>query len=334
MCNYHHYNKNNDFLDYPIRALKFILKKLKIKKLFEENIRDPRKKIDDSDDSMDYSLTSLSMHALCTHLFRFPSKNKFHLHLKRKIASKALAKFNGTNKTCSPCPRTIDNVLLDLDVKDFLPILPAIFKRLIRQKIFQLHPEWIPNGEYAIGIDAQVSHTYKEHSQHPCQSCPFCLKRQRGDKIWYVHMELVASFIAPNGLQIPLLIHRIRARAEWGQLNDEEWKQECERTAFPLLLRDLKRQFPHLCFCIHLDSLYPTDNNFSLLKELKMGYSIVRKAKVLKTIGEDCDGLLKFSHPTQITKDTKRFKITQSYQFFNEVTYRDHSLSVIRLVAC
>lgn len=325
MCSYHQFNTNDNFVQFPIRVLRFILKKLKIAEFFKLNVKDPRPRVDD------YELSSLLMFALSTHLFRSSSKNEFHLHLKRERASRALAKFNGFEKDRCPCPRTIDDVIIDLNDKDFLPILPAIFKFLIRQKIFQLHPEWTPNGEYAIAIDAQATHTYSDHSQHPCQSCPFCLRRQRGEKVWYLHLDLVASFIAPNGLQIPLLVHRIKARPEWGQLSDEEWKQECERTAFPLLLRELKYQFPYLRFCIHLDSLYPTDNNFSLLEELKMGYSIVRKAKVLKTVGEDCDGLLKFSHPTQIAKEAKRFKIKQSYRFFNNVAYRGHSLSIIRL---
>lgn len=124
-----------------------------------------------------------------------------------------------------------------------------------RQRTFQLHPDFIPHGEYAVAIDAQVTHTYHEQSQHPCAQCPYCLKRTRGDKIWYLHYDLVASFIAPNGFQLPLLLHRIRARPEWGQLSDGEWKQECERSAFPILLRELRKRFPRLKFCIHLDAL-------------------------------------------------------------------------------
>jgi hypothetical protein len=322
----HNYNTNHpNFVEYPVRLLKFILNKLKINELFKFHVRDSRLRIDD------YELSHLLMHALYTHLFRSPSKNKFQLHLKRPSANKALAKFNGIEKEISPCTRTIDDVLLNLNPEDFLPILPAIFRFLCRQKIFQLHPEFIPQGEYAIAIDAQATHTYYESSQHPCQSCPYCLKRTRGDNVWYLHYDLVASFVAPTGLQIPLLFHRIRARPEWGNLGENEWKQECERTAFPWLLRELRRQFPHLRLCIHLDALYATDPNFSLLKELKMGYSIVRKVKVLKTIGEDCRGLKSLSLPLKASKENTRFKIRQNIHFFNDVTYRGHNLHIITL---
>ena len=126
-------------------------------------------------------------------------------------------------------------------------------------------------------------------------------------------------------------MHRIRARPEWGQLSDDKWKQECERSAIPFLLRELRKYFPRLKFSIHLDALYATEPMLHLLKELKMGYSIVRKAKVLKTVGEDCDGLQQYVVPVNVDKDTRRFNVHQKIHFFNQVAYRGHSLSVIRL---
>ena len=319
-----HTTNQQNFIEYPIRLLKFVLKKLKIRELFNRYVRDPRSRVDN------YDLTFLLMHGLFTHLFRSPSKHKFYLHLLKHSASAAVAKFNG-NKNCCPCTRTLDDVLINLNPDDFQPILPAIFRSLCRGKVFQLHPEFIPQGEYAVTIDAQVIHTYNGHSQHPCQSCPYCLKRTRGDKTWYLHCDLVASFVAPNGLQIPLLFHRIRARPEWGQLGEKRWKQECERTAFPILLKELRRQFPRLRMCIHLDALYATDANFTLLEELGMNYSIVRKAKVLKTVGEDCNGLERFCKPVQVDIEDRCFKIHQVIRFFNDLSYREHKLSVIQL---
>lgn len=315
---------NQYFGEYPIRLLKFVLKKLKIRELFRSHVRDPRSRVDE------YDLTSLLMHGLLTHLFRSPSKHKFQLNLLRPKASAAVAKFSD-NKDRSPCTRTLDDVIVNLNPEDFQPILPAIFRSLCRGKVFQLHPEFIPQNEYDIAIDAQVTHVYHESSQHPCRGCPYCLKRTRGDKIWYVHCDLVASFVAPNGLQIPLLFHRIRAQPEWGQLGEEKWKQECERTAFPIMLKELRRQFPRLRMCIHLDALYPTDANFTLLDELGMNYSIVRKAKVLKTIGEDCKGLERFCKPVQVNNEDKHFKIQQTIRFFNDIEYGKHNLSLIKL---
>jgi hypothetical protein len=323
-----HYSiKENNEIDFPVKWLKLIFNKLKIKDLFNKNVKDSRV-------NPRYSLVSLLMFSLSTHLFRSCSKNDFHQNFKRKSACKAMARFCDFNSDQCPCPRTVDDLLLNLKPEELLSILPSIFRHLIRQKVFQLHPEFIPQGEFAITIDAYATHTYYEHSQHPCKCCPYCLKRTRGDKVWYLHFDLVASFIAPNGFQIPLLFHRIRNRPEWGQLSDDKWKQECERTALPLLLRELRQQFPRLRLCIHMDALHATGPNLSLLKELKMGYSIVRKAKVLKTVGTDCEGLKKIQSTFQkvnIKKEDKRFNIQQEIYFFNDVQYREHSLSIIQL---
>lgn len=322
--------KSNSTIDdqynckYPIRLLKFVLRKLKIKGLFGKYIHDPRSRADT------YSLVFLLMHGLFTHIFRSPSKHHFQLNFLRPEASLAVAKFNGDHNQC-PCTRTVDDVFNELNSSDFLPILPAIFRLLCRKKAFQLHPEFTPQGEYEINIDAQVTHTYHDHSQHPCQSCPYCLKRTRGDKVWYLHLDVVAAFVAPNELQIPLIFHRIRARPEWGLLGEDVWKQECERTAFPFVIRELRHQFPRLPFCIHLDSLYATEPNLTLLKELKMGYSIVKKTTVLKTVGEDCEGLKLFSKPVEVDTEDKHFKIKQTIHFFNDVVYRQHNLSIIQL---
>src|ERR1700738_3300589 len=204
-ANLSHTTDSHSIDEYPIRLLKFVISRLKIRELFSKHIRDPRSRIDE------YDLTFLLMHGLLAHLFRSPSKHDFALNLLRSSTSRAVAEFNGNHNRC-PCTRTLDDVLVNLNPEDFQPILPAIFRSLCRGKVFQLHPEFIPQGEYAVTIDAQVIHTYNGHSQHPCQSCPYCLKRTRGDKTWYLHCDLVASFVAPNGLQIPLLFHRIRAR--------------------------------------------------------------------------------------------------------------------------
>jgi hypothetical protein len=312
------------FVEYPIRLLKFVLRKLKIRELFSKHVQDPRSRVDD------YGLAFLLMHGLLTHLFRSSSKHEFDLNLLRPKASAAIAKFNG-GKNQSPCTRTLDDLLINLKPEDFQPILPAIFRSLCRRKVFQLHPNFISQGEYDIAFDAHVTHVYHKNSQHPCQNCPYCLKRTRGDKIWYVHFDLVASFVAPNGLRIPLLFHRIRARPHFEELGEDKWKQECERTAFPILVKELRRQFPHLRMCIHLDSLYATDTNFTLLEGLKMDYSIVRKAKVLKTVGEDCEGLEKFYKPIQVKTENRRFKIQQMIHFLNDIEYRKHNLSLIKL---
>jgi hypothetical protein len=227
--------------------------------------------------------------------------------------------------------RTIDDLFLNIDIADLEPILPSIFQHLIKSKLFQLHPELIPNGTYSFCLDGHVSHTYHDKSQHPCQGCPYCLKRTREEKTWYVHCELVLTFIAPSGFQIPILIHRIKGNPEWGKLSENKLKQECERTAFPEIVQKLRKLFPRLKMHLLLDSLYATDPVFTLLNELHIGYSIVKKLKVLKSVGSDCEGLKILSEPIPSISEGHRFNIHQIFRIFNDIPYKEHKLSIIQL---
>lgn len=67
-----------------------------------------------------------------------------------------------------------------------------------------------------------------------------------------------------------------------------------------------------------------------MLKELRLGYSIVRKAKVLKTIGQDCEGLKTICTPVKESITEGRFKINRTLYFFNDITYRGHDLHIIQ----
>ena len=62
-----------------------------------------------------------------------------------------------------------------------------------------------------------------------------------------------------------------------------------------------------------------------------MNYSIVRKAKVLKTVGEDCRGLERFCKPVQVDNEDEHFKIRQIIRFFNDIAFKKHNLSLIEL---
>ncbi|MDR3623629.1 MAG: hypothetical protein P4L16_00610 [Chlamydiales bacterium] len=99
-------------------------------------------------------------------------------------------------------------------------------------------------------------------------------------------------------------LYSLKAHSEWGQLSDNEWKQECERTAFPFLLRELRHQFPRLRLCIHLDALYATDPNFILLKDkiLAKGYTIsfVMKQMILDLIYLSNTTLFEGKDPIQL----------------------------------
>lgn len=95
---------------------------------------------------------------------------------------------------------------------------------------------------------------------------------------------------------------------------------------------NLRKMLPRLPFCILLDPLYATDSCLALLKQLKMGYAIIQKKTVLKTVNEDCESLKPFIEPVNHTKVNGRFNVSQKIHVFNDVVYKGYHLNVIHLM--
>lgn len=319
------YNTNlENFVDIPARGLAFLLKKLHIYDLFKKHVKDGRTK------KGTYLAASLLMVALEMLLFRSPSKNAFYQNKKLGRASHyknlgALAQIEGD---LFPHSKTIDDVFLSLNPSDLEPILFFIFQKLCSSKLFSNHSCLKKNGNFCLSIDATGTHVYYPHSQHPCQACPFCLKRERKTrdgqtKVWYVHMEVIASLIFENGFQIPLCLHRIRKRKEWEELCENELKQECEQTSLPIILEKIRAYLPKLKITVLLDGLHANQVSLDTLKKFHFDWDIVLKR--LKSVQGEID----FINPQVRLITTKRFILTQTAFFTNDISYMNHTLNAI-----
>jgi hypothetical protein len=319
-----HTKETKKFEDIPVRWLIFLLKRLGICGLFEKYVQDGRQR------QGTYSITSLLMVALEILLFRSPSKNEFYQNKKfeREACYRNLGKIAQIEEDTFPHSKTIDDAFLSLDPSDLEPILFDVFKALHSAKLFSNHPSLKKHQTYRLGIDAFWSHHYTALSQHPCEACPFCLKRERkmkeGEtKVWYVHIEVVASLIFENGFQMPLCVHRIRKKRGWEELSEESLKQECELTAFPLVLAKIRAYLPKLKITAVLDGLYANQTSIDALKRFCFDWDIVLKR--LKSVQEEID-------PIDLNVRSiasKRFNLTQTACFTNGIPYGSHLLNAV-----
>ena len=276
--------------------------------------------------------------AMATVLFRMGSKNAFHREGRSsKEAEAAIAQFSGIDVGKLPSTRTIDDVLKRLDHEELNDVLMNVFEVLRLDKLFADHPLLTPQGMYHLAIDAETIHKYTPGSAHDCAQCPFCLKRQRGEEIWYLHMHVVVSIVCPNGVRIPIYLYPIHAKSltHDATASPEKFKQECELAAFPLILEKIRERFPRLKFCVLVDSLYANAPAMRILQENRMEFMIVRKEGSMRTVGQDCDGLEKMkeqqnSGQTEETTEEGEKKIKRSYRFFNDIGYQDMKLNVLR----
>jgi hypothetical protein len=238
--------------------------------------------------------------------------------------------------------KTIDSVLENIDYKEFNNVLLKLFENLRVGKFFFEHSELVPNQEYHIAIDGEKIHTYSPDNDHKCESCPYCLKRQRGEAVWYCHMIVVASLVCPKGFKLPLYVHPIRAQVISGKetSSDDTHKQECELVALKTIIPALRERFPKLKMCVLLDSLYANGPTFDLLDNNKFSYAIVRKKGSMSSVGKDCDGLLNLpeyenSHTTKLNfTEPNGTRVHQKVTYFNNIEYQERKINLLRFYEC
>jgi hypothetical protein len=303
-----------------------IAKKTDLKDLFKQNVSDPRK------GQITYPAHALLMHGVLSQILRCSSVNGFYNHIDLShIFEENISKLIGTNSI--PDPKTIEDFYIQLEYSDLEYIMPTIFYRLLRKKIFKLNPE-LNSGEsnYKIMVDAQVVHIYKQTSQHPCDACPYCLKRTRGNSTWYVHIDIVLSVVGENGFQLPLFFHRVRKLASLpDNCSEDEFKQQCELSAFPILIEKFRRFFPRLKVTILLDSLYANGPVITILEKYEISYIIVRKDGSIKSLTEDVEGLKKLTSPIMNKVIDGRWNKEQTCLVFQNMSHQGHVFNIIDL---
>ena len=325
-----YFSKNNDSQEsYPlegIKSLRVTLKKTKINLLFAKYVSDPRRLA-----STIYSLPSLLMHGLLNLMLHQPSRHAFSDAAKLSPCLQSnIAYLIGSPS--NPSSKTVEDLFMSLDSTELEPILPRIFSSLLRSKFFILHPEFNAVEEgLLLSIDAQVNHTYHENNQHCVKSCPYCLKRTRGNTSWWLHCDVVLSVIGQNGFHFPLFFYRVKAKNALKKLSDEEFKQECELSALPHLLEKFRTFFPKIKATLGGDSLYAQRTTLDLCKRYNLYFIIVRKPGSLRSLTEDVEGLKKIEKPTLRKWKGKRFRFTQEAYFIENFTHKNHTFSIIDL---
>jgi hypothetical protein len=117
--------------------------------------------------------------------------------------------------------------------------------------------------------------------------------------------------------------------------SDDAFKQECELSALPVMLKKIRDRFPKLPFCILADSLYANGPAMDTVKDNRMEFMFVRKDGSMKTVGRDCDGIAKMvehkvnGEVEEIAKENEK-KVKRSWSFFNNIDYQDSELNILR----
>ena len=119
------------------------------------------------------------------------------------------------------------------------------------------------SGHYIVSIDGTGQYSSK---QVHCKNC--CEKKHRNGETSYYHHMLGAAIVHPeHKVVIPLAPEPIIK-------GDGSTKNDCERNASKRLLKDLRREHPHLKVLVVEDALASNHPHLSLLDSLNMNYII------------------------------------------------------------
>ena len=121
--------------------------------------------------------------------------------------------------------------------------------------------EWL-GGRYLLSVDGTG---HFSSSKVHCASC--CEKRDKDGTTTYTHQSLCAVLVHPQRREVlPVVAPEAIVKTDGRKKND------CERNAAKRLLRELRREHPHLGLVVVEDGLASNGPHIGLLKELDMRF--------------------------------------------------------------
>ncbi|MDO8465417.1 MAG: transposase [Gallionella sp.] len=158
-----------------------------------------------------------------------------------------------------PCDSQLREILDRVAPRTLRPAFKALFAQLQRGKVLEAY-QYL-GGYYLVSVDG--TGFFSSTTIH-CDHC--CVKKDRAGEETYYHQLLGAVIVHPDHREVfPLAPEPITRQ-------DGDTKNDCERNAAKRLLRDLRREHPHLPLIVVEDALSANAPHIQLLKELKMRF--------------------------------------------------------------
>lgn len=199
------------------------------------------------------------MSGLAVFGLKFPSLLQFEQQKKEGIISRNLKNLYRVQKV--PSDTCMRERLDKLSPVNLRRSFRTIFAFLQRGKVLERFK--ILGGHYILSIDGTGQYSSKKVC---CKNC--CVKHHRDGSETYYHQMLGAAIVHPDEkIVIPLAPEPIVN-------GDGANKNDCERTAAKRLLKDFRREHPHLKTIVVEDALASNYPHLSLLDKLKIEYII------------------------------------------------------------
>lgn len=219
--------------------------------------------------SKNISICDSLMSALAIFKLKFPSLLQFERSKDDEIIKQNLKNLFKVKRV--PCDTYMRERLDCIDPREIRPAFKVIFSAMQRGKILEQY-QFI-DGKYLILSDG--TGYFSSQNVH-CDNC--CKKHHRNGSMTYYHQFLGAVIAHPDRREvIPLCPEPIMKE-------DGRQKNDCERNATSRLLRDFRREHPHLPVIWVEDALAANGPHLKLMQELNISFITVVKPEGNKAV--------------------------------------------------
>lgn len=208
-----------------------------------------------------------------------------------------------------PYWETIQDVFINIDLKELQNIQKYIVTTLIRSKMFDKYKY---EGAFQLIFDGTgLSH----HDYNLNENC--LSKKSKDGKITYYKYVLECKICVG-----PLVISLDSEFIENQQINNESQKQDCETNAFKRMIKRIKKNYPRQKFLITGDALYATSPIISICEKYHWFYIFNLKPDRLKYINECFEGNIQLENETY----------HKHYYLSTNIEYQNYILQAFKLV--
>jgi len=249
------------------------------------------------------SLTNCLMSALAMFKMKMPSLLQFDKSLEDDTIKENLKNLFGIDHV--PCDTYMRERLDVVDPKELRKPFTSIFSLMQKGKVLEKYV--FLNDKYLLLSDGTGEYS---SGKICCKNC--CIKKHGNNTKTYYHQALGAVVAHPDLKEvIPICPEPITKE-------DGSEKNDCERNATERLLKDFRREHPHLPVILAEDALAANGPHLKLLHELKISYITVVKPKGNKSLFEWLNGVER-ERFTFIDKD----QTTHTFEYVNKVPLND-----------
>ena len=213
-----------------------------------------------------------------------------------------------------PSDTSMRRILDPIPTREFQKMFKSLFSLAQRGKGLESYPYY--DDKYLLSVDG--TGFFSSSTVH-CQNC--CEKHHRNGNTTYYHQMLSGAIVHPDKKELIPIAPEPISKVDGTSKND------CERNASERLLRDFRREHPHLSVIVIEDGLASNAPHIRLLEELNLSYILGCKKGDHKSLFAFIEGSERLGEVSHIIIHEEG--VVHTFRFMNGVSLNDSNSDCI-----